>query len=64
VTAAHPHLRAVSPETELDSRVLRRRAALDSAALRREGSALPKVLVLYPLAVRTAALESALPQAG
>jgi hypothetical protein len=53
VTAAHPHLRAVSPETELDSR-----------ALRREGSALPKVLVLYPLAVRTAALESALPQAG
>jgi len=37
---------------------------LDSAALRRAGSALPKVLVLYPLAVRTAALESALPQAG
>jgi hypothetical protein len=46
--AEHPplRLRAVSPETELDSR-----------ALRRAGSAIPKVLVLRPLAVRTAALE-------
>jgi hypothetical protein len=40
-------------------------AALDSAALRPVGSAIPKVLVLCPLAVRTAAaLESALLQAG
>jgi len=38
---------------------------LDSAARRRAGSAIPKVLVLRPLAVRTAAaLESALLQAG
>jgi len=68
MTAAHRHLRlrAVSPETELDSTALRRRAAaLKSAALRRAGSALPKVLVLRPLAVwRAAALESALLQAG
>ena len=66
VTAAYPPLRrwAVLPETELDSRALRQRAALDSAA-RRAGSAIPKVLVLRPLAVRTAAaLESALLQAG
>ncbi len=68
VTAAYPllRLRVVSPETELDSTALRRRAAaLKSAALRRAGSALPKVLVLRPLAVwRAAALESALLQAG
>jgi hypothetical protein len=53
--AEHPplRLRAVSPETELDSR-----------ALRRAGSAIPKVLVLRPLAVRKAALGSALLQAG
>jgi hypothetical protein len=67
-TAAHPRLRlrAVSPETELDSTALRRRAAaVDSAALRRAGSAIPKVVVLRPLAVRTAAaLELALLQAG
>jgi hypothetical protein len=67
-TAAYPdlRLRAVSPETELDSRALRRRAAvLGSAALRRAGSAIPKVLVLRPLAVRTAvALESALLRVG
>src|SRR5204862_7176810 len=66
VTAAYPPLRrwAVLPETELDSRALRQRAAEDSAA-RRAGSAIPKVLVLRPLAVRTAAaLESALLQAG
>ena len=67
VTAAYPplRLREVLPETELDSRALRQRAALDSAARRRAGSAIPKVLVLRPLAVRTAAaLESALLQAG
>ena len=66
VTAAYPLRRwAVLPETELDSRALRQRAALDSAARRRAGSAIPKVLVLRPLAVRTAAaLESALLQAG
>ena len=56
VTAAYPLRRwAVLPETELDSRALRQRAALDSAARRRAGSAIPKVLVLRPLAVRTAA---------
>jgi len=67
VTAAYPPLRrwAVLPETESDWRALRQRAALDSAARRRAGSAIPKVLVLRPLAVRTAAaLESALLQAG
>jgi len=66
VTAAYPLRRwAVLPETELDSRALRQRAALDSAARRRAGSAIPKVLVLRPLAVRTAAaLESAPLQAG
>ena len=65
VTAAYPPLRrwAVLPETELA--LLPRAAALDSAARRRAGSAIPKVLVLRPLAVRTAAaLESALLQAG
>ena len=66
VTAAYPLRRwAVLPETELDSRALRQRAALDSAPRRRAGSAIPKVLVLRPLAVWTAAvLESALPQVG
>jgi hypothetical protein len=64
--AAHPHLhlREVSPEAELDSMVLRRRAAaLDSAAQLRAGSALPKVVVLRRLAVRpAAALQSAVQQ--
>ena len=66
MTAAYPLRRwAVLPETELDSRALRQRAASDSAARRRAGSAIPKVLVLRPLAVWTAAaLESALLQAG
>jgi hypothetical protein len=64
--AARPRLRlrAVLPET--DSRALRlRAAALDSAALRRAGSAIPKVVVLRLPAVRTAAaLELALLRAG
>ncbi len=62
----HLHLREVSPETELDSMVLRRRAAaLDSAAQPRAGSALRKVVVLLPLAERpAAALESVLLQAA
>ena len=67
MTAAYPPLRrwAVLPETELDSRALRQRAAEDSAARRRAGSAIPKVLVLRPRAVRTAAaLELAPLQAG
>jgi len=62
-----PHRpREVSPETELDSMVLRRRAAaLDSAAQPRAGSALRKVVVLLPLAERpAAALESVLLQAA
>jgi hypothetical protein len=67
VTAVYPplRLRAVSRETELDSRARRRRAAAqESAALRRAGSAIPKVLVLRPLAAVTAALGLALLQAG
>jgi hypothetical protein len=62
----HLHLREVSPETELDSMVLRRRAAaLDSAALLPAGSELPKVVALRRLAERpAAALESALLQAA
>ena len=64
--AAHLRLRAVSPETGLDSVALRRRAvALHPAARRRVEWVLPKVLVLRPLAARTAAaLESALLQAA
>ncbi len=63
---AHLRLRAVSPETGLDSVALRRKAAaLHPAARRRVEWVLPKVLVLRPLAARTAAaLESALLQAG
>ena len=63
--AAHLRLRAVSPETGWDSVALRRRAvALHPAARRRVEWVLPKVLVLRPLAARTAAaLESAQLQA-
>ena len=63
---AHLRLRAVSPETGLDSVALRRKAAaLHPAARRRVEWVLPKVLVFRPLAARTAAaLESALLQAG
>ena len=63
---AHLRLRAVSPETGLDSVALRRRAvALHPAARRRVEWVLPKVLVFRPLAARTAAaLESALLQAA
>ena len=63
---AAAHLRLRAPETGLDSVALRRRAvAWHPAARRRVEWVLPKVLVLRPLAVRTAAaLESALLQAG
>ena len=63
---AAAHLRLRAPETGLDSVALRRRAvAWHPAARRRVEWVLPKVLVLRPLAARTAAaLESALLQAG
>jgi hypothetical protein len=61
VTAAYPdlRLRVVSPETELDSRALRRRAAALGSAVLRVGWAMPEAIVWCPAAVREMARSSA-----